>query len=167
MSGFPRLIPAFTARISISPPSHVGSLRSGSQTHVAILPDTGFLQSEPGYPIQVDAIFVHGSDYIRADPDGQHVRLEVSSLLKDKSGGFIRYSYTGTVRMDGQAAKVLSGDAGAVTTDFGEAFTNISFETGSAGLKDLEKKVYVGSGRFILEEGKPATVEYKISEVAH
>ena len=33
--------------------------------------------------------------------------------------------------------------------------TNISFETGSARLKDLEKKVYVGSGRFILEEGKP------------
>ena len=40
------------------------------------------------------------------------------------------------------------------------------FETGSEELKDLEKKIYVGSGRFIIEAGKATTVEYKISEVA-
>ena len=46
------------------------------------------------------------------------------------------------------------------------AVTHILFETGSEALKDIEKKIYVGSGRFVLEEGKPVTVEYKISEVA-
>lgn len=30
----------------------------------------------------------------------------------------------------------------------------------------MDTKVYVGAGRFILEEGKPVVVEYKISEVA-
>ena len=40
------------------------------------------------------------------------------------------------------------------------------FETGVPELAELEKKVYVGSGRFIIEPGKPVTVEYKISEVA-
>lgn len=44
--------------------------------------------------------------------------------------------------------------------------THILFETGSEALKDIEKKIFVGSGRFVLEEGKPVTVEYKISEVA-
>jgi hypothetical protein len=40
------------------------------------------------------------------------------------------------------------------------------FETGSEELKALEQKIYVGSGRFIVEAGKPLIVEYKISEVA-
>jgi hypothetical protein len=31
----------------------------------------------------------------------------------------------------------------------------------------LEQKVYVGSGRFVIEEGEPLVVEYKISEVVH
>lgn len=41
----------------------------------------------------------------------------------------------------------------------------VRFETESAGLKPLEDKMYVGSGRFIVEENKPTIVEYKISEV--
>ncbi len=36
---------------------------------------------------------------------------------------------------------------------------------GSKELEAIEQKVYVGSGRFIIEEGKPVIVEYKISEV--
>jgi hypothetical protein len=32
-------------------------------------------------------------------------------------------------------------------------------------LKAIESKVYVGSGRFIIEAGKPPVVEYLISEV--
>ena len=43
--------------------------------------------------------------------------------------------------------------------------THILFETGSKDLKLMEQKVYIGSGRFIVEAGKPTIVEYKISEV--
>jgi Protein of unknown function (DUF3237) len=43
--------------------------------------------------------------------------------------------------------------------------TQIVFETGSAQFAALQNKVFVASGRFILEAGKPATVEYLISEV--
>ena len=56
---------------------------------------------------------------------------------------------------------VRSGDEANTT-----AVTHVSFETGEESLKDIEHKVYVGSGRFILEEGKPVVVEYKISEVS-
>lgn len=112
------------------------------------------------------------------------------------TGGLVRYRYTGVVDMSGAAGKVLRDDAGAATTDFGEiceyalcgeggeimfAFllanvcacvracgpvTHVKFETGHPQLKVLENKVFVGSGRFILEAGKPVTVEYKISEVS-
>jgi len=43
--------------------------------------------------------------------------------------------------------------------------THVTFETSSPELKPLETKVFVGSGRFIVEQGQPLTVEYKISEV--
>lgn len=38
-------------------------------------------------------------------------------------------------------------------------------ETGAEELRAIEEKVYVGSGRFIVENGKPTVVEYLISEV--
>ena len=41
----------------------------------------------------------------------------------------------------------------------------MKFETGDEKLKDLELGVFVGSGRFLVEEGKPAVAEYKISKV--
>lgn len=41
----------------------------------------------------------------------------------------------------------------------------VFFETGSEQFKELENRVYVAAGRFLLEEGKPVVVEYKVSEV--
>lgn len=39
------------------------------------------------------------------------------------------------------------------------------FETGEESLKDLELGTFVGAGRFLVEEGKPVTVEYKVSKI--
>jgi len=41
----------------------------------------------------------------------------------------------------------------------------MKFETGDEKLKDLETSTFVGAGRFIIEQGKPVTVEYKVSKV--
>lgn len=91
---------------------------------VAFIPGVGGIKSEPGYPVQVDATWLHGSDYIKADPDGKHVRLDVVSTAKDsKTGGLIRYNYTGTIDMTGGAGRVLSGKPGAGTTEYGEICT--------------------------------------------
>ncbi|GKT42009.1 uncharacterized protein ColSpa_02190 [Colletotrichum spaethianum] len=168
MSNFPKLIPAFTVQIHLDTPTQIGVVAVGSaQFHAAFLPNTGLLRSEPDYPIKVDAVFVHGADYLRSDPDGHYVRLEVSSVLKDKAtGAAIRFDYTGTIDVSGPAGTVLKGLPGAKTTEFGDAFTQANFETGHEALKEIQNKVYVGSGRFVVEEGKPVVVEYKISEVA-
>jgi hypothetical protein len=69
-------------------------------------------------------------------------------------------------------AAALGGKEDAKTTEFGDicgrfyVVTHVIFETGSDELRELESKVYVASGRFILEHDKPVIVEYKISEVA-
>ncbi|KAL0939090.1 uncharacterized protein CTRU02_205700 [Colletotrichum truncatum] len=167
MSDFPKLTPAFTVKIHLGNPSPIGVLAQGvSQLHAPFIPDSGALVSEPSYPLKIDAVFLHGSDYLRFDPDGGHARLEVSSALRDKaSGAVIRFDYSGTVDTSGASGKVLKGLEGAATTDYGEIFTHAKFETGHEALKELQNKVYVGSGRFILEDGKPIVVEYKISEV--
>ncbi|KAK3394156.1 hypothetical protein B0H63DRAFT_517303 [Podospora didyma] len=166
MAGFPKLIPAFTASIYITTPNPVGpTARGGSLTHVAILPDLGGIKSEPDYEIPLNSVFMHGSDYIKADPDGKFVRLEVHSLVKAKSGAFVRFSYTGIISLQGPGGKVLKGESDMATTEFGEAFTQVTFESGTPELAALQNKVYVSSGRFIVEAGKPVVVEYKISEV--
>ena len=43
----------------------------------------------------------------------------------------------------------------------------MKFETGDEKLKDLELGVFVGAGRFIVEEGKRSVVEYKVSKVVN
>ncbi|KAK0656697.1 hypothetical protein B0T16DRAFT_452239 [Cercophora newfieldiana] len=167
---FPKLIPAFTAQVSTEVPSSLGpTARSGALVHIVIQAG-GSVKSEPDYPLKLDANFLHGADFIKFDPSGKFARLEVQSLLKDEiTGGLIRLNYTGNVNLDGPGGmgKVLRGDADAATTDFGDGFIYPVFEGGSnPTLAALEGKTFVGSGRFILEPGKPVVVEYKISEVA-
>ena len=41
----------------------------------------------------------------------------------------------------------------------------MQFENGEEKLKDLELRTFVGAGRFLVEAGKPVTLEYKLSKV--
>lgn len=168
MSGFPRLVPAFTAQIPLRPGVQIGTARNGDLFMAPFVEGEGSFKSEPGYAAQFDGVFVHGSDYIRIDTDGRHARLDVNSLLKDsKSGALLRYGYTGNMVLTDAIKLVLGGKPEAKTTDFGHVFTNITLESSDPAIKALNDKVYVGSGRFIVEQGKPVLVEYKISEVTH
>ncbi|AEO53459.1 hypothetical protein MYCTH_2294805 [Thermothelomyces thermophilus ATCC 42464] len=163
MAGFPKLIPAFTVQVAIEPPKAISS----SLTVVPFLSTGGTIVSEPSYPIKLDAAIEHGADYIKAAPDGRHVRLDVQSTARDAAtGSLLRFMYRGKIATTGDAGRVLRGEENAGTTDFGEAFSIVEFEVGSKELAALEEKVYVGSGRFVFEPGKPTIVEYKVSEVA-
>jgi hypothetical protein len=65
---------------------------------------------------------LHGGDYIRQDPSGKHVRLDVHSTLQDKeTGGYIKFSYKGIIDINPGTAAVLSGRSDAKTTPFGDA----------------------------------------------
>lgn len=88
------------------------------------------MKSEPGYPIPVDATFVHGSDYIRQDASQKHVRLDVNSLLRDQSGAMIKFDYSGVIELTPPTGAALAGAEGAKTTDFGDAsecFVQLTF----------------------------------------
>ncbi|KAF5535068.1 hypothetical protein FNAPI_12165 [Fusarium napiforme] len=160
LTNFPILIPAFTAQIAINDPLIITS----NLLNIPFVPKAGTLVSEPGYELPLEATFIQGGDFIRRDPDGQWVKLEVTSVARDTSGSLLRFSYNGVVNMAGDEGKVIRGDTNATTTGFGNAFVQIRFETDAPGLKLLQDKLYVGSGRFVIEEDRPVIVEYKISE---
>lgn len=53
-------------QIVLDPAISVGSVsKSGPLTVAPFTSENSFLRSEPGYPVKVDAVFVHGSDFIR------------------------------------------------------------------------------------------------------
>ena len=114
---------------------------------------------------------------------------------RDKAtGGLIYINYTGVLDVTPELVSVLGGKEDAKTTQFGGAcelspimfelflasngelvkrliltaaliVIEMRFETGEEKLKDLELGTFVGAGRFLVEEGKPVTVEYKLSKV--
>ena len=109
-------------QIHLGAPTLVGEIFNGSTlAHVGFDPDSGSIRSEDAYPIKIDAVFHHGADYFSQDPDAKHARLDVSSVLKDKSGAAIRCHYTGILNVTGPVGKILGGAADAATTDFGDA----------------------------------------------
>jgi hypothetical protein len=55
------------------------------------------------------------------DPSGKHIRLEVNSILKDKSGALISYKYSGIINITPGVAAILGGNPDAKTTEFGDA----------------------------------------------
>jgi hypothetical protein len=95
---------------------------------VPFLSEGGTIVSEPSYPIQLNAAITHGADYIKAFPDGRHVRLDVQSTAHDAAtGALVRFIYTGKISTLGPAGKVLRGEADAATTPFGDACKCFSF----------------------------------------
>ncbi|KAK3300320.1 uncharacterized protein B0H64DRAFT_12398 [Chaetomium fimeti] len=162
MANFPKLIPAFTIQVVIQTPTPV----SPSLVFVPLASTGGSIVSEPSYPIQLRAAIEHGGDFIRVSADGTQARLDVQSLARDAvTGALVRFTYRGKVDTTGAMGRVLRGEEGAGTTGFGDAVSVVEFETGGGELAVLENKVYVGTGRFIIEAGKPTIVEYLVSEV--
>ncbi|GFF84542.1 hypothetical protein IFM47457_06510 [Aspergillus lentulus] len=165
MSEFPSLQPAFTVQVTIDLGFAVGSAsRSNS---LQVVPMTGgTVKSDPGYSLALDAEFVGtGNDYIHADPDNKHLRLNAHGVIKTKDEALLYMNYTGVVTMGPAEQAVFSGKADDGATAFGNSFTHFTFETGDERYKEFENRVFVGQGRFRVEKGKPIVVEYKVSQV--
>jgi hypothetical protein len=108
--------------VVVDAPTSVGPLSKGAAlTVVPFVSEDSFLRSEPNYPVQVDAVITHGSDFIRSDPSGKLSRLDVASVLKDKSGAVISFKYSGLLSMTPGVVAALGGDPEAKSTAFGDA----------------------------------------------
>ena len=110
-------------QVVLDAPFMAGAVAKGAPlTVVPFTSEDSYLRSEANYPIKVDAIWLHGSDFIRQDPDAKHVRLDVNSVIKDnKTSAVIGFKYTGIINVTPEVVKVLTAPADAKTTPFGDA----------------------------------------------
>ncbi|KAL7267360.1 hypothetical protein RUND412_010059 [Rhizina undulata] len=125
----------------------------------------GTIKSEPGFEPAVNAVYETGGDWIKADADGCHLRLDVRAIAKTDDGALLNTSYTGIMAVNPPIVAILTGAPNAVTTEFGSFVTANTFESGPGKYSKLENYMFVGTGRFIVNEDKSVTVEYKISRV--
>ncbi|EAW07702.1 DUF3237 domain-containing protein [Aspergillus clavatus NRRL 1] len=165
MAEFPSLQPAFTVQVAIDAGFAVGS--ASRLNSLQVVPMTGgTVKSAPDASLALDAEFVGtGNDYIHADPDNKHLRLNAHGVLKTKDDALLFMHYTGVVTLGPAEKAVFEGTAKDGATPFGNSFTHFTFETGDDRYKELENRVFVGQGRFVVETGKPVVVEYRVSQV--
>lgn len=125
-----------------------------------------------------------GSDMARTAPTQTHTHIDVSAILRQVSmeifqarfvpliclpdrnndGALLSYKYTGLVEVDEALVAILTGDPKAKSTSFGKALSHVTFETGSESLKELGMSLFVGSARFVIEDGV-FSIETKVSRV--
>ncbi|KAK1143926.1 hypothetical protein N8T08_005835 [Aspergillus melleus] len=167
MSPYPTLKPAFTIKVIIDAALAVGS--ASRSNPLQVVPMTGgTFKTESSFSPSVDAEFVGvGNDYIHADADGKHLRLNAHSVLKTHDGALIYMNYTGILALTAVEQAVFAGTADEGSTSFGNAFTHFTFETGDDRYKQLEHGVFVAQGRFIVQKDKLVVVEYRVSQVVH
>ncbi|KAL3438162.1 hypothetical protein BDV09DRAFT_161012 [Aspergillus tetrazonus] len=167
MSEFPSLKPAFTIQIELDAPLAVGT--GVRDTNLQVIPfSKGVFKTAEGFEPAFEAQVVGtGNDYIHADPDGKHMRLNANGVIKTQDDALIYVNYTGVVTLSEAEQKVLSGTAEEGSTPFGNSFTHLTVETGHERYKDLENRVFVGKGRFNVQKGKPVVVEYRVAQVVH
>ncbi|KAL6718155.1 hypothetical protein ACLMJK_004243 [Lecanora helva] len=126
----------------------------------------GSIKSEPNFSPSIEAEFAGtGNDFIHNDPDGKAMRLDAHGAVRDKSGAAVYLHYTGVVNITPELGLILTESPEAKSTEFGDSFIDMKFETGDERLKTLEMGTFVGAGRFVVEKGKPVVVEYKVSKV--
>lgn len=96
----------------------------------------------------------------------------------------IHIHYTGIIDINNEMRRILGMSPNAASTDFGSSCTlstsiargseadlvsapvvmHVTFETGASRFKPLEEAIFVGAGRFILDE-TGLSAEYRISQV--
>ncbi|KAL3463290.1 hypothetical protein BJX64DRAFT_287542 [Aspergillus heterothallicus] len=167
MAGYPGAKPAFTMKVAIDAPIAVGSAARNNPLQVVPMLG-GTLQSAEGFDPLIDAEFVGvGNDYIHADADGQHLRLNAHGVIKTKDDALIYINYTGIITLTEAEGAVLTGKASEGSTPWGNSFIHLTFETGHERYKDLENRVFVGQGRFNVGADKKVVVEYHVGQVVH
>ena len=96
--------------------------------------------------------------------------LDVRAQARTVDGESLYIHYSGILKIDDAGAKVLAWAKDAKTTNFGdhEWFSAPIVETSSEKFKWVETTLFVGEGRFIVEDnGASEAVEYEIYKVVN
>lgn len=101
------------------------------------------------------------------DPATNVGHLDVRTQART-SDGHLYIHYNGVLKVDDAGTKVLGWADDAKTTDFGdhEWFAGPTIETDDPNFKWVEITMFVGQGRYVVDDGGSA-VEYQIYKVTN
>ena len=102
------------------------------------------------------------------DPSTNVAHLDVRGQARTANGHFIHFHYRGIVKVDSKAGKVFSFASDAGTTEYGDHhwFNAPVMETSDPELKWVENEVWLGEGRFVVDE-QGSAVEYEVYRVTN
>lgn len=126
---------------------------------------SGFLKGPDGYEAEV---LPGGGDWILRDPSTGVAHLDVRTMARTAAGHSTYIHYSGVLKIDDKAAKVLSWAPDAKTTEFGDHhwFSGPIMETSDPAMKWIEDTLWVGEGRFVVDD-KGSAVEYTVYKVGN
>ncbi|KAK5957874.1 hypothetical protein OHC33_001063 [Knufia fluminis] len=163
-TGFCQLEPAYTITMYVTGANSVGVLSNGSDfAHYEL--NAGSMNTVESFDgPKIEGQVVSGGDWLYIDSSREHARVNVKAMVKTTDGTTISVSWTGHCDLDDKIKAVFTGGPGASTTPFGRLIDQATIEAAHPDFAALEKSCFVGSGRFVLQDGNMA-VETRISRV--
>ncbi|KAF8251741.1 hypothetical protein K440DRAFT_636990 [Wilcoxina mikolae CBS 423.85] len=79
----------------------------------------GTLTTEPGVEPALKTTLVMGGDWLLADPDLKHLRLDMRSVIKTEDDVHLTFAFKGIITVTPEIAKILQGEPDAESVDFG------------------------------------------------
>lgn len=143
-----------------------GPVSTGGQTLLVPILSTS-LSTVPSYtgPTLTATTALLGADWIHADPSGEHLRLDVRSVVKLDSGKHLDINYKGIVAVTDETKAILAGGAKEGSLPWGTVYAQWKFQAEDEALKGLQDKLWVASGRFNVGGDGGVEVEYHVFEV--
>ncbi|KAI1404100.1 hypothetical protein F4819DRAFT_448637 [Hypoxylon fuscum] len=161
---FPTAQPALRLKTGFNQKFICGDIHSGS-TLVAVPLIGGTLESVGDFEPKVKFTISNGTDWFRIDADKTYGRVSVRALATDEKGLSVCIIVDGVVTLNETTMPLVFGAPNATTAPFGFGIENFKIETGHEEYKPLESMVFVGSQRFVKEEGDIVGVEARISRI--
>ncbi|KIX09424.1 uncharacterized protein Z518_00504 [Rhinocladiella mackenziei CBS 650.93] len=163
-TGFCQLEPAYNLIMWVTGANRVGQLANGSDFAVYQLNAGQMTTLDDFAGPKIEGEVVTAADYLYIDSSKEHASVNVKAVVKTTEGAMVYVSWTGHADIDDKMTAIFTQAPNAATTPFGNITSSISIEAGHPSLAALGKGCFVGSGRFLLHEGKMA-VETRISRV--
>lgn len=164
-AGFPKLKPAFTMRLVPVPVIRIGKGFGSAMTASGPIRN-GTIQSVPGYGSE--ALFgevTHANDIFHIEADFRSTELQFTALIQPLDGEAVTLHFIGYIYGNEETIPIMKGDPKANSTNWGSAFLEAKFETGNPKWDLVNRKIFVGAQRLLLEPGEPLNVLINFSEV--
>jgi len=171
LTGFAKLIPAFTVMLRNVGDLDVGTTFSGETLLLAQVANTSTIVSIPGYGAHpLSAVNRNGQDALRINEDRTMGTWDFRAGFITPEEDYLYVTFTGFITSAPQNLPYLrSNFANGTTTGYGFSFMSAYLETGAPKYKSLSTKVFVGSAQLIsdIPGGHISAVEMQLSEVSY